>query len=137
MRPITASLLGLAALVLGGCINIAEELEAFPDTLDAGAATLSGRDYPRLADVPTAPTDLPNDQDWAQFQDVLQIRGDILRQSKEVTAPPTEPPEWAETVRQSLAVEPRLRPPEPSDLDLSWAEAARARVEAARARLPD
>jgi outer membrane murein-binding lipoprotein Lpp len=108
--PIMA--LGLVSALSAGCATVEAANEAASNVREQAPAwfaerraEVSGRSYPRLADVPQPPTDLRSPAQWQAFDNELTAAGDQLTREVGAINSETEadPFAWTEEAKAEVA----------------------------------
>lgn len=129
---------GLAVLATG-CASIEDTVGPLPDAMRMATSELGGRGYPDLSRVPAVPGGLPGEAAWGRMEARLiqQRRALDARPEAAVLTPAQVSLAWAQGPRAAMDADPRSGPvPDTLARDTAWAEAERARMEAALGRLP-
>jgi hypothetical protein len=139
-----APVIAMLTLCLGttGCVSLENEEGRLPRAMRASIATLSAKGYPDLTKIPDAPTDLPTAANWTSLEAGLVAQGNTLSTDPMAVPPTTDEANlgWAKAAQTAFDGDPRAQPLPPvqpgSENDVSWAAAAKAKLEADLARLP-
>jgi hypothetical protein len=141
--PIKRSFVAMAcALSCAGCVSLENEEGRLPDAVRSAISGLTAKGYPDLTKIPDAPTNLPTAATWGALEQGLVAQGQSVAQNPGAVAPTAEElnQSWAQGARASLEADPRSQPVPPvavgTQTELEAAAAARAKFDADLARLP-
>jgi hypothetical protein len=115
--------------LLGGCAILdAKKLSQLPDAIEIAAENTKGNDFPKLVDIPPAPTNLRTDSQWIAHDKQLVDNSALLFQNKNSQQPSAIEADviWANNLRNNLNNNAKAIPVTQTEAPAAWAARVRA-----------